>query len=484
MSSFQMNFQFVFTFKYEQKLNFSSVLRIIQKVKNMKAFKILCVVAAIIGCAKSDTFTVGELIENHRIGRILSVSDVCLSSSNNQRRYCNGAEADACDSTGFIQCNGVGNGFLIECGGTTPYCEDDGNGNAKCSAIRNSNCGPRPANYNCMSKGVFPNPLNCKSYYHCYDDGNSITAQEYQCSNLYVFDPSAVNGQYCRYTRNAYCTTVNCNNNAGRNLVLSYRYFPATLGQYIAYCQNGNQPPLVFKCEEGYTGDLSTLPVQCNINCRSVGRFVYIGDETKYYECVRATRGYTAVVQECFRGQVFNPTTKACEVSLVSSTTTTETSTGGSTTTDTSGTTTVSGGTTTVSGGTTTVSGGTTTVSADCASTCSGESFPGKCNSECACKDECTGVTNEAECTNNCVAERECKSGCAGNADPNACETSCKDFLNTCTGNCEDSGTPTPSCELECAETECYYTCLSFTVEADIEKCATECDNLVLKLYR
>lgn len=198
------------------------------------------------------------------------------------------------------------------CGGDLQYCREDVEGEAKCSSEPDSRCTPGESEFVCTGEGVFPDPQDCKKYYYCASD-ESI-ADPFVCDELYVFDPSGPKNEYCRLTNNRYCTTAICEDKF-KNIVLSYRYFPKSLGQIIASCQ-GTKPAIMYRCEKGFEADLKTLPVECNFICTREDKAPFPGNKQKYYACVYSGTKWEAKVKSCFSTYVFNPTTKQCEIKL------------------------------------------------------------------------------------------------------------------------------------------------------------------------
>lgn len=160
--------------------------------------------------------------------------------------------------------------------------------------------------------GVFPDPTNCHVYYFCYDDGTgALAADRYECENLYVFDPSGPKNEYCRLTRNLYCTQAKCTT-SGQNILLNYSFWPKSRGQLVASCRGDGKLPYVFRCEAGFEADLKTLPVQCNLVCTRADKAAFPGDSTQYYECIFNGRTWEPKIKSCFRGYYFDGKSKQC----------------------------------------------------------------------------------------------------------------------------------------------------------------------------
>lgn len=194
------------------------------------------------------------------------------------------------------------------------WCEDSATkGEAACTSVRPPSCPPPANTFTCTGPGLFPDPSNCKVYYNCAEDatGNYI-AQPFSCPNLYVFDPSQKGDTACRYTNNAYCTTVTCGGN-DVNALMSFQYFPKALGQYVSRCKTGGAIE-VFRCDANFEADLKTYPVKCKPVCTGSNRFPYSADVSKYWECFYTGAKWEGQVISCVTGKTYNPKTKVCEL--------------------------------------------------------------------------------------------------------------------------------------------------------------------------
>jgi hypothetical protein len=308
-------------------------------------------------------------------------SDFCQDSSSLFKRFCNGADDDICTSTGFIvsflmiikfwwnhvifsfsvalqstkcRCSGKwkvkyeietneNECFQFPCSGNTPYCVEDSSGQAKCSAT--SDCSAKlDSDFVCLNEGIFPDPLDCKRwtkitiatlisniflkrYYYCYqDDTIGLSAQLFECPNLYVFDPSLSDENPCRLTYNTnYCITAKCNKSYS-NILMSYPTLPRSQGQIGVTCM-GEDKPVVFRCKSNFIANLNTLPVECELQCRSGLRVPYPNDNQKYYDCYFDGRIWTPRVISCLRNQYFDEKNLKCENLQYTTTTTTTTTT-------------------------------------------------------------------------------------------------------------------------------------------------------------
>ena len=211
----------------------------------------------------------------------------------------------------------------INCGGSVPYCVDeDDEGNAKCSNSAATSCN-NVDGFTCLSEGVFPNPTNCKEYFICSDNGNGeLVADQYQCEDFRVFDPSAPQGDYCRFTRNRFCVQVNCNGDI-KNILMNYPFFPRARGEIVASCMGANKMPLVFRCPAGRPAILSTIPPDCTperVPCRQLGRYAFPDDTTKYYECLITSRGREQLLRSCIRNYFFDGRQRRCVINPTTTT--------------------------------------------------------------------------------------------------------------------------------------------------------------------
>lgn len=201
-----------------------------------------------------------------------------------------------------------------DCGGDVPYCIEENLGEATCAASRPTNCSSteESSDFECLAIGFFPDPLDCKTYYQCYDEGGgNLASDELKCDDFYVFDPSAPNNDYCRFTRNRFCVQVNCKGSV-QNILLNYPFFPRRNGEIVATCRV-NKKPLVTHCKAGFHANLKSLPVDCLLTCTRPSKFEFPGDETKYYDCVFTGRVFEGKIKSCYRNYFFNNVKKQCE---------------------------------------------------------------------------------------------------------------------------------------------------------------------------
>lgn len=184
---------------------------------------------------------------------------------------------------------------------------------------RNQKCATEiRQDFECLSEGIFPDPLNCKKYYNCFDNGqNGFEADAYECENLYVFDPNLDGPSFCRLTFNNFCVQAECGETS-KNVLMNYNLF--TKGQFVASCRKGKRP-LVTRCDDGFTADLNTIPVECKLTtCVGPAKFEFREDSTKYFQCIFTGFGWDAVLKTCRRNYKFDRNLKECVFSDASTT--------------------------------------------------------------------------------------------------------------------------------------------------------------------
>ena len=193
----------------------------------------------------------------------------------------------------------------------TPFCDVNNFGKAKCVKTQNKICAETEgSNFDCLSAGIFPDPINCKKYYNCFDDGqDGFKADVYECENFYVFDPNFIDNSYCRLTYNFFCVQADCSGSS-KNILLNYSRY--TKGQYVATCRANGKPPLVTKCDEGYVADLKMIPVECKINCNGPAKYADPKESTKYLECIFDGITWKETLKSCFRDHYFDKISKQC----------------------------------------------------------------------------------------------------------------------------------------------------------------------------
>ncbi|KAG5681072.1 hypothetical protein PVAND_010538 [Polypedilum vanderplanki] len=226
----------------------------------------------------------------------------CTSSSIG-KSYCSGT--DSCKSNSVTICIGPNIEFNLNCTDTNPYC-DYSSGQAHCSGTPPNGCTiTSTVDFICTGTGIFPDPLDCKKFYYCsINEDKTLQAQLRTCADRYVFDPDSAS--FCRYTNNYYCTLPNCKNVSQlKNVLFAFTFYPYNR-QYAALCIP-NSKPLVFKCEQNYTPNLSTIPITCDWKCKSIGLFPYLYGNTKYYECFYNSQNQLeSVLKSCPFGWIFN----------------------------------------------------------------------------------------------------------------------------------------------------------------------------------
>lgn len=205
----------------------------------------------------------------------------------------------------------------MTCPDNLPFCVEATPGQASCTATSDQ-CRNRVAqDFVCLNEGVVPDPSNCRRYYSCFDDGTGVfMADAFECPNLYAYDPSLPDENPCRYTNNRrdLCITANCATNSFANVFLNYPTLSRNLGQIGVTCM-GTSKPIVFRCKRDFIANLNTLPVECELQCRSGLRAPYPGSNEKYYDCYYDGRNWRSRVVNCYRNYYFNQTTLKCEAS-------------------------------------------------------------------------------------------------------------------------------------------------------------------------
>lgn len=196
----------------------------------------------------------------------------------------------------------------IPCSHPLPFCDVSATGEAKCVSEKNKKC--EGQNFECLSTGIFPDPINCRKYYNCYEDiEGGLKADTYECENLCVFDPNLDGNNLCRLTFNLHCVQVKCDETT-KNVLMNYYWFRK--GQFVACCRKGGKKPLVTRCPQGFIADLSTVPVECKLNCLGAGKFENRDDSTKYFECIFTGFRWQAIEKNCFRNYYFDKRQKQC----------------------------------------------------------------------------------------------------------------------------------------------------------------------------
>jgi len=290
----------------------------------MKMKAILVLTVLLVAAAKAqEEFVKGVPLEKTkpRRGRANALVTAVCVAANAGLKVCSDVTApDACtlDATpkSFFDCSAtVGVGTEYPCDSNTPYCVTEG-GSAKCSAtasVANPVCPPGPPIFECQAVGIFPDPLDCKRYFDCYNLAGVLTLRTDVCPSQYVFDPSdpTKTEKYCRYTNDKSCAKVTCPEGRTVNVAMKFDYFPASSGQYVVTCRNGLRPLVKF-CPAYFVPDLTKLPVECNLQCPGSYVAPYDADPTKYYLCVISNGKWVPSIASCTGTKVFDPKTKVC----------------------------------------------------------------------------------------------------------------------------------------------------------------------------
>lgn len=200
----------------------------------------------------------------------------------------------------------------LTCKANGGFCVEPSPGQASCSANRDPACtaGVAPVSkFVCTSDGVFPDPFDCKKYYFCKKD---TPTQDKACPDLYVFDPSRPDGNYCRLTMNNYCTKAACGNTFN-SIIMAFTWFPKSLGSYIAKCQGSEKSPArMYRCGAGFEPDTSGDVVKCNLVCAGASKGEDITDPTKYFECVFNGSTWVPQPNQCQQGEKYDNSVKKC----------------------------------------------------------------------------------------------------------------------------------------------------------------------------
>lgn len=166
----------------------------------------------------------------------------------------------------------------------------------------------------CTGTGVFPDPRDCTKYYYCtFSDTDGYKTYAYECDDQYVFDPSGPNDEYCRKSANKkLCVELACEKDRSMTTVMSYKFFPSSMGQIIGVCRADNKYPFVYRCEAGFEADLDQLPIKCEVKFTKASVFADRTDPNKYYQCALNGKIWEATLKSCLPHYIFDPNTKKC----------------------------------------------------------------------------------------------------------------------------------------------------------------------------
>ncbi|XP_046406628.1 uncharacterized protein LOC124171495 [Ischnura elegans] len=105
----------------------------------------------------------------------------------------------------------------------------------------------------CTSKGFFPNPLECETYFRCLEEDNNLKLQVLLCPDSQVYQSTANNYTGGCVKRNAPtdCYTTQCKE---ANKFVPLNHDP----RFYMYCVNTTAPPYVFRCPQGHYDE--TIP--------------------------------------------------------------------------------------------------------------------------------------------------------------------------------------------------------------------------------
>lgn len=231
---------------------------------------------------------------------------------------------------------------------------------------------------------------------------------------------------------------------------MAYRYFPRAMGQLVTSCQ-GENPPFVFRCGEGYLADLSSnnFPIDCKRDCTKSAKFAISGNETHYIECVFNGRGWQEETKPCLRNYYFNAEAKRCDPK---------------------------------SNTPNPCDAACQNCKNACGTTCSSPTFILECNADCAsvCEDGCLVNTEVTTCKGTCTAaavttcESVCDVQCTANCTTdttlkNVIESICDEDASKCEALCSDD-----PCKAACLETQ--STCTSKYLGICEKPCTENCN--------
>jgi len=125
-------------------------------------------IALLVGAASAeDVFRPGRRVKPRSaqpIGTLCSGANA-TDTSKVGKKYCRADEDGACLTTGYYNCTAPGTpgqGDNLSCDEAFPYCEEGNTpGTVKCSSVPKPDCSPKPSTFECVSKGIFPEPTDC-----------------------------------------------------------------------------------------------------------------------------------------------------------------------------------------------------------------------------------------------------------------------------------------------------------------------------------
>lgn len=196
----------------------------------------------------------------------------------------------------------------VECESQLPYCAIGGENGDYCAKNRDPNnkaCDKEePGGFLCVGEAdEYPEPTNCRMFYHCYNMYQLISRPEY-CVDKHYYNSKT--RQCTKQTSSSQCWTTDCT----KGSVQEYKPDP----QFWIQCVLNRM--FVNRCDKYLT---FSLAAGCHFTCKSEGFFPH-HDPTRYYYCYKNGSKLVYEERECPNG-VFNPTTKTCDYAPPSTTT-------------------------------------------------------------------------------------------------------------------------------------------------------------------
>lgn len=130
----------------------------------------------------------------------------------------------------------------------------------------------------------------------------------YQCPAGYVYNPTT---NLCkRKIWLSDCPKINCAANKNNMIV-----YPGSPGYYI-YCMYVNQvlTPIISKCLDPVNLAYNIKTSQCEIACKTEGRFADAELCSNYYECYYSGFKLVGRQQSCLSGFIYNATNHVCQL--------------------------------------------------------------------------------------------------------------------------------------------------------------------------
>lgn len=205
----------------------------------------------------------------------------------------------------------TGKAETIKCGGIRPYCNETKGedkkavGDAHCTSLKPVKADGKPceslsSDFDCSGQvGFLPDPLNCRRYFNCYadpKDAGKIKSEAFECSEMYMFDPSNPDNPCLLTNFNMqYCIRAECKDGDYGLQIMKYPTLTASAGQIGVQCLGtAVNKPLVYRCK-GYATLKFEKPDDfapiCQLTCNNnVGFKAPVPkNPTQYYECTKKT---------------------------------------------------------------------------------------------------------------------------------------------------------------------------------------------------